>query len=29
MTKTKRFIRVDWGVGPDGHRFIFTVDGPY
>lgn len=29
MTRTKRFVRVDWGVGPDGHRFIFTVDGPY
>ena len=29
MTKTRRFVRVDWGVGPDGHRFIFTVDGPY
>jgi hypothetical protein len=29
MTRTKRFIRIDWGVGPDGHRFIFTVDGPY
>jgi outer membrane protein assembly factor BamA len=25
----KRFIRVDWGHGPDGHRFIFTVGGPY
>ena len=25
----KRFVRVDWGRGPDGHRFIFTVGGPY
>jgi hypothetical protein len=29
LTKNKRIVRVDWGVGPDGHRFIFTVDGPY
>jgi hypothetical protein len=29
LSKTKRIVRVDWGVGPDGHRFIFTVDGPY
>ena len=29
LSKTKRIVRIDWGVGPDGHRFIFTVDGPY
>jgi hypothetical protein len=29
LSKTKRIVRVDWGVGPDGHRFIFTVDGPF
>ena len=25
----KRFVRIDWGRGPDGHRFIFTVGAPY
>ena len=29
LSKTKRIVRVDWGRGPDGHRFIFTVDGPF
>jgi outer membrane protein assembly factor BamA len=29
LSKTKRIVRFDWGHGPDGHRFIITVDGPY
>jgi hypothetical protein len=29
LSRTKRIARLDWGWGPDGHRFVITVDGPY
>ena len=29
LAQKKRFVRIDWGVGPDGHHVVFTLDGPY
>jgi outer membrane protein assembly factor BamA len=29
LTSTSRIARFDWGRGPDGHRFVLTVGGPF